>query len=91
MSVLSIFCRPEITVKRPRSWRACLHGKHLLSLFKLDFGGAAGLVQIYGSKTGFPSFLFEYWRNRVFFVFIYGPPKLTKGSKSQESNIFNLL
>lgn len=61
MPLLSIFCRPEITVKRPQTWRACLRGKHLLPLFKLDFGGAAALFPIYGT----------YKDIRMFLVFIF--------------------
>lgn len=38
----------------------------MLPLFKLDFGGAAGLLQIYGSKTGFPSFWSDWWKSRSF-------------------------
>lgn len=43
--------RPEIAVRRPPSSRACLQGKHLLPIFKLRAGGAAGLLQIYDQNS----------------------------------------
>lgn len=54
VSVLSMFCRPEITAKSPRSWRACLQGKHLLPQFKLDFSAVGWILPEIWKRDRFP-------------------------------------